>query len=220
MTKQARNILTLAAYVGFQLITQFGIAIIAINRPPLSQMYSDYAVLIIVSTLLLDGLLIFFQKPTKESIQQTVKNWKSLLKKIGGGLLLAAGFILVEGLISLISAPQANSITQNAATTIHHQFWFILIPLLLLPIAEEIVFRKAAVSVLQDELHLNLLVASVLSVCGFAFAHYLIAGQFLIYLIMGLYMQLIYNKWRSLPLNILTHTAINTWPLIILLLSH
>lgn len=214
------DVKAIVAYVALQVITRICLIFMALCNFSKNTFYLFYSLTMILAFSLLDLFLIYlYVHSTKKRLIKTLKETK--LKTVSicifKSLLLAFVFLAIEALLFMInSKPSSN--TQNINQTIKINLLFFIVPIFLAPFSEEFIFRKALTNLLC--LKINLPLSTIISSSVFAFFHFISDGQFFIYFIMGIYMQLIFTKWHSLTINILVHSFINLVPVITLLISY
>lgn len=207
------------AYISLQVITRVFLIFMALFHFSKNTFYLLYSFLMILAFSLLNLFLIYlYASDVKRKFIKTLKEikLKNLAISIFKSLLLAFIFLVIEVLLFMInSKPSSN--TLNINKTIKINILFLIMPIFLAPFSEEIVFRKALTHFLSSKI--NLCFSTIISNSIFAFFHLISDGQFLIYFLMGIYMQLIFNKWHNITLNILVHSFINLVPVVILLIN-
>ena len=198
-----------------QVVTRIFLIMIVIQKPSHNMLLKQYSIMMMIVLVILDLLLVAFRKEDLKATNYTL-NKKTLIRTMQG-LLLAAGFIVIEALILNLNKHGASSITTTTNNTLNVNLMYVVLPLLLAPIAEEITFRQSLTSFLKQ--HMNIVIATLISSLVFGLFHYISDGQLLIYVIMGIYMQLIYNKWHSISLNVLVHLLVNSLPIVVMLVN-
>lgn len=218
---------TFLYYVVLQVLIRIGLIIIILMRLPRHSTFLAYSFMTITAFLVLDTYLMLpkffdnydFENDTVKK-NKTLKFSKSKIKSIFmfilKSLLLAFCFILIEALIFSFNN-QSSSNTKTINEVIGIDWLFILVPLFLAPIAEESVFRVSLNNLFFVKF--NSVFSCIFNSAIFAAFHFISDGQFLIYFLMGCYMQLIYNKWKDLNLNICIHILINSIPVLAMVIT-
>lgn len=203
-------------YIAFQLLSRIGIIAIILTKPSHHQLYVRYTAVTIIELLVLDcilikQLLIHHTTPIKWI------GWRKFSLNVSKGIGLAAIFLAFEVGASMLCGKSSSNIVNNVDQATRQALLYLAVPLFLSPIAEEIVFRKAITDCITN--FINIKWATIIGTLVFGLAHFIIDGQIFIYLLMGLFMQLIYNKWKNISLNIWIHILINAYPIAIMLLT-
>ncbi|MBZ2406643.1 MULTISPECIES: CPBP family intramembrane glutamic endopeptidase [Liquorilactobacillus] len=156
-----------------------------------------YELLVIILFFIFDVLVFKFTR--KKSIKD---KWYSFFSKLVFYIFL---YLMVE--IAFGIAFGRIGLFTNSPFSL---YW--IASCLLIPIAEELVFRKALYGVLNT--YLPTLLAIVLTALCFSIAHMNFGWQFVLNLIFGCYLQYIYKKEDNIIYPITIHSIINFMALI------
>lgn len=205
---QKNQLLVLLTYIAMLLST----AIIPLILYELKGLDPLMSVIYVNIVAFLIGLMIIYwllRKDLQEERKLNPLPISSILLWSVGGLLLAwAGqMVAVTIEIGLLDIKPGSENTDLIVKLTEMNIWFLLLPAILGPIIEELVFRKVIFGTLQKRLNLH--IAAILSALIFAFLH-LEFDHLLIYFVMGLIFTFLYVKTKRILVPIIVHMAMNT----------
>lgn len=126
-----------------------------------------------------------------------------------GGLFLAWGgqmfAVVIE--MEILDIQPGSENTDLIVRLTEMNIWFLLLPALLGPIVEELVFRKVIFGTLRKRINIH--IAAIISSLIFAFFH-LDFDHILIYFVMGLVFTFLYVKTNRILIPIIVHMTMNT----------
>lgn len=162
--------------------------------------------LLLVVYLLATGSVIWLYRKDKSKRRGTIGNEKLILIGLGGiALSFLLQFIVGKLQFLLLGKVVVSENTAQILTLFQHVPFYFLVPFLLTPIMEEIVFRYFIPTALSEKVSplLSIMIASFL----FSVLHG--DGQILIYFSLGLFYGYLQNKTSSILPSLIAHVGMN-----------
>lgn len=158
------------------------------------------------------GLLIIWlllrERLRREREQNPITIGRLILWSIIGLFLaLFSQSIMATIEMELLEIDPGSENTQFIVELAQMNIWFILLPAIIGPIIEELVFRKVIFGSLQKRMNIH--VAAIIGALVFALAHFDLEHT-LIYFAMGLVFTFLYVKTKRVIVPIIAHMAMNT----------
>lgn len=153
-------------------------------------------------------ILFIFRKQLKEErLNNPMSLGKILLWMIIGFFLAYGGQMIAATIeIFVLGIEPGSENTELIVELSEMNVWFLLLPALIGPILEELVFRKALFGTLSKWINLHF--AAIISALIFALAHFDFEHT-LIYFVMGLVFTFLYVKTKRIIIPILAHMLMN-----------
>ncbi len=163
------------------------------------------------------GLIIIYLILKEDLHNERLENPLAISRLIGWALL---GMIIayfsqgIAGAIEMyvLDIQPGSENTEVIVGLLEKNIIFLLLPAILGPIIEELVFRKVIFGALRKRMNLHL--ATVIGALIFALAHFDFAHT-LIYFVMGLVFTFLYVKTKRIIVPILAHMGINSLVVVI-----
>lgn len=206
MTNYKMNFGIIAIYVGMMIFINlaFGLVILflpdMVNTDAAIDQLNFYSSLVFYIGLFLIFIIVF-RRYFAAQINYCIQNKKQILKVIGIGLslMLIASFI-ASVLLSLLGVTETSqnqdSLNQISNGSLFEKIGLFVFSVLMAPIVEEFVYRKAVFGILE---RVNFVVAIIFSALLFGFMH--VTG--------GDYIQIIYYAGLGIVLGIVYHLSKN-----------